>query len=340
MEGILTNPIVTGKTTFAGVAFAVEPVVTEEEYEGIKRQLAKNKRNARKKPERLYLVGGLLFCGRCGRRMYGRVKRDKRRGDYWWRTYFCASGIYPREDKRCGLRSVSVPKIESFVWSLAKKLLTDSDKLWAAVKARHMDISANDLITEDELKTYDRRLRQLEAEKSRVLSLYGKSEIITIEEVEQKVGEIKAEIAEVSADRQKHLGAKGDLEEKKRRLDEAVKHFKSIRSRLDDFSPEERKKLVDLLFSRLTLNWDDQTQEYKLDVEVQIPIFQDEEKDVVNTASFVLEELKGGVVRENIPIGSPENVPLLCKGDRGRRRRRAQHPLPLPADLLSLESRI
>jgi uncharacterized protein (UPF0335 family) len=81
---------------------------------------------------------------------------------------------------------------------LAKDLVKDSKRIWLAVNSRHMDIEVNDLCTDDQLQMFNKRLKKLEAEKSRLITLFGRSEIITVEELEEKVGEIKAAISEVA----------------------------------------------------------------------------------------------------------------------------------------------
>ena len=319
---MLKNPIIVGRATYAGIEIPVEPVVTPEEFDLIQKQLRKNRRVFGNAPKNEYLLRGILYCKRCGCRMRGQAKKDKRRnssrGPYVWRVYKCPSGTYPREDVSCGLRSINVAKIEGFVWELTKELVSDSEKMWEAVKARNLDLATDELCTQDTLEAYDRRVKELNRERSRYLDLYGKSEIITVEELEKKIAEVDRELRGIEKDRREYQESHVDLQEKREILEKATEHLKSISSRLDEFTFEEKAELINLLFSRIELSWDEEKKEYSLDFEAQVPVFQDQGEELRGSDSFVMGEPRGEKSQGKV-TESGEKIRLpRCKDDQHR----------------------
>ena len=275
IRGMLINPIIIGKAKYDGVEILAPAIVSEEEFRQIKLQLKKNRTSAKRNTKEFYLLRRLLYCKRCGSALYGHKKRDYRRKNYIDQAYSCPSGRFKQDIPSCGLRRLYLPRIEEYIWNLTMELVTNSEKLNKAVRGKHLDLSANELFNEDQIKTYNASIKQYQGELDRILSLYARTEIITVEELEKKAGGIKAKIREAEEARNGLLEARDRILDQKKHLDNAQEYFKSIRSRLDTFSDNQKRELIQLLWKRITVDWNEAKNEHILELEGAIPIFKE-----------------------------------------------------------------
>lgn len=81
----------------------------------MKRRSATGKQNARE----TYLLSGILYCGRCGKPMYGH--RQKRRADYIYYSYECSTKHRTRE---CSQRCIERDRIETAVCNYVRQLIS------------------------------------------------------------------------------------------------------------------------------------------------------------------------------------------------------------------------
>lgn len=88
---------------------AFPAIVTKEEYQKVLRKMEQNQhKGARNKAVHDYLLSGKIFCGHCGRAMYGET-RPRRGVDY---SYYTCNG---RRAKICDKHSVRCDKLEKEV---------------------------------------------------------------------------------------------------------------------------------------------------------------------------------------------------------------------------------
>jgi site-specific DNA recombinase len=148
------------------IVVPVPAIIDPDLWELAQAQLAHNRDQAqRNNTKHLYLLRGLLLCGRCGRRLVGA-----------WSPvaggrYVC-SARYPRSKPwSCEGRSVAAPKIEPLVWEYIRELLSDSDLLQARYAEGRGDpaVEGRD---ERERTRLERQLTALEREGQRLIDAY------------------------------------------------------------------------------------------------------------------------------------------------------------------------
>ena len=102
-----------GERSYDGELFEIEPIISKEVFskaETIRSARAVRFRTDRKSKIHNYLLGGLIFCGKCGRKMYGHTTGLNNH-------YFCSS---VEEGKKCGLHGVCKENIEAIVCQMVK----------------------------------------------------------------------------------------------------------------------------------------------------------------------------------------------------------------------------
>lgn len=113
VSGVLKDEWYAGIRRYHGVEYPIEPIVSKEVWDGCQRKL-KEKRTNVSTAKHPYLLGGLMYCGVCGKKMYGH--NDGGYGD----MYYCSSYEYGKSN-RCGLRWVRRQNMEAIVMEIVKR---------------------------------------------------------------------------------------------------------------------------------------------------------------------------------------------------------------------------
>jgi site-specific DNA recombinase len=148
----LANPRIAGWSTLHGEIVAEgqwEPLVDREAWETVRGLLASRTRDT---PPRVALLGGLIYCGKCGTRLVTGMARKGRR------IYRCPSAR-PGFDG-CGGTSAYLDRIEEIVESYAQARLSDPRVVKRIVELRSTS-GASQLVTE--AASLEARLLELEA---------------------------------------------------------------------------------------------------------------------------------------------------------------------------------
>ena len=114
ISNILRNKWYIGERTYNKQTYAIDPIIKPEQWRIVSSMLEQNAISFRSKKEstkHTYLLSGLLFCGICGKRMYGHYTGLNNH-------YFCSS---TEEGVKCGLRGVCKENIEAAVALVVKQ---------------------------------------------------------------------------------------------------------------------------------------------------------------------------------------------------------------------------
>lgn len=104
---VLKNKWYIGIRSYNGLTYDVPPIIEKEQFEKAELFLSQN-RTLPKNRKSIYLLSGLLFCGKCGSKMIGHKVRINS-------SYYCSS---LETGKKCGLEGIAKRNIEAIVWGL------------------------------------------------------------------------------------------------------------------------------------------------------------------------------------------------------------------------------
>lgn len=110
---IITNRWYIGERSYGGELYNIEPIISEvlfSEAEILRKERAANFRTNRVSKKHNYLLGGYIYCGKCGRKMYGHCTGQNNH-------YYCSSFD---EGKKCGLQGVCKENVEAIVCEVVK----------------------------------------------------------------------------------------------------------------------------------------------------------------------------------------------------------------------------
>lgn len=105
---ILTNPIYKGERLYKGDIYKSPVIIEPNIFDSIQDLLKKRKNTKNTTNKYFYLLKGIIYCGKCGSRMYGRKREDLSDNQY-----ICSSQRFKGEF--CGNRGINITKIEAIV---------------------------------------------------------------------------------------------------------------------------------------------------------------------------------------------------------------------------------
>ena len=181
MKKILLNPIYCGRSSYGD---SVEPLVSVELWEQVHARIEANKEIFRRQYERVGLLTGLIWCGRCGSRLgaksWGKLNRQ---------VYVCRSRIEKNTAKAKNANCKN-PVIERAV--LDEAVLDQIRQLKLSP-----DVPEESNIDAD-TAPYETRLKDLDRKQARLMDLY-ESGGIELDEIKGRLADIRRQKEEVQA---------------------------------------------------------------------------------------------------------------------------------------------
>lgn len=260
VSGILKDEWYVGIRRYHQKEYSIEPIVSKELWDACQKKLQQYRTNT-SNAKQTYMLGGLLFCGVCGRKLYGHS--DGGYGD----MYYCSSYEYGKDNK-CGLRWVRRQNLDAIVYDIVRRRVYSDITL--GIKSPFSDYFSVDKLKLNELekkiKTYKSLIKNTQdniSEKDKQISFliaqqakhyndpdnaarYEAAIDVFREEIEKSKNEILQH--EVSIEK---------LKKQKKTLASVSNKLKEIRD-LSDY--EESTTLVKTVVAKITLyNSDEQT---------------------------------------------------------------------------------
>lgn len=121
VSGVLKNEWYIGVRKYHKKEYSIKPIIDKKVWDECQEKL-KQKRTNISTAKHPYLLSNLLFCGVCGKKLYGH--NDGGYGD----MYYCSSYEYGKKNK-CGLRWIRRQNIEAIVMNIVKRRVY-SDVAW------------------------------------------------------------------------------------------------------------------------------------------------------------------------------------------------------------------
>ena len=231
----------------------ITPIIDQDTFTEAQRKLESNKAIKYTKPDRFYLLSGMVVCADCGRpyvsqtALRGRSRRAEDAQSYRHRA----------REGACMNRQISARILEPAVWEMVKSLLLEPEQLrkgYEQTRSKEREGQMRELAMKDELT---RNFNKLETRKQNLLKAYtdpdiglSKAEFISqrqmidteMESTTERLREIDSHLSQTAAPLQF----------------ESIERFsKEIRSRLTDEdwkpTPANMRKIIDLLHARVMI---------------------------------------------------------------------------------------
>lgn len=109
---ILRDEWYVGKRKYKGEVYSVPVIIEQDVFERVQARLTKYRVNI-STATNSYLLNGILYCGKCGKKLYGHT-------DEYNNMYYCSSQEFGKE-KRCGLRWIRQQNLDAIVFDIIRR---------------------------------------------------------------------------------------------------------------------------------------------------------------------------------------------------------------------------
>jgi DNA invertase Pin-like site-specific DNA recombinase len=256
--------------------FPFPTILTEDRWISLQNRINDNKsvhRNGNK-PIHNYLLKNLIYCGKDGNKLLGRIKSDER-------TYFCnmkRKEIRMKGEKPCSLPSPNLDFIERFVWDKLTSILSNSHLIKEEYKTQKLQNQTHKSSIESlekNLKSTENKLKEVEKKKSKIVNLYLDENIDkeTYKVEFQKLKDQEFELREVINDSKNNLFV---LVDSKGWLD-WIKSFElEVLSWGDNLDFHSKREKVEKYIKRINVNYLEDSKKYEIEIILRYPMISDE----------------------------------------------------------------
>ena len=277
VRGILTKSYYMGERVDKyGNKFQFPTILTEDRWISLQNRINDNKsvhRNGNK-PIHNYLLKNLIYCGKDGNKLLGRIKSDER-------TYYCnmkRKEIRMKGEKPCSLPSPNLDFIERFVWDKLTSILSNSHLIkeeYKTQKLQNQTHKSSIELLEKNLKSTENKLKEVEKKKSKIVNLYLDENIDkeTYKVEFQKLKHQEFELREVINDSKNNLFV---LVDSKGWLD-WIKSFElEVLSWGDNLDFHSKREKVEKYIKRINVNYLEDSKKYEIEIILRYPMISDE----------------------------------------------------------------
>ncbi|TPF18114.1 recombinase family protein [Priestia megaterium] len=215
-----------------------------------------------------YLLKQKIRCGHCGCKYSSytatSMSRSVRTGEVTskrqYRKYRCVNAThrkYGEGIERCRAKIIDAQLIEDYIWNnLVMEIVKNGDSILEDIKNTHSKPSQD---IQDMYDTLRLRIERLQEEKRRIVQLFKKGYIDEIEmdrDMESVNKGIKEQEKELSK-YEKQIFKLGKNETNVKMLGELFIKIKSLVTKKENITFEDKRKVIDLLIDEIIVTWDD-----------------------------------------------------------------------------------
>ncbi len=225
---------------------------TWQEWQGIQRQLDRNRELSPRNQKLSYLLRGMVFCKQDGRKYYGVPVHGKP-------YYRCSGRIKLLSDKPCSNKTVNAKWLEEAVWPEVEKVLRDPKLILTELEQRRQ--SGTDVAhLEERMKLNYSQLDALDEAETRYLRLYGAG-VSSLDKLKKECNRINMErerIKQDNVDLEKRIAEARELILTTERVKQVCD---LVSTGLANFSCEEKRIALEALSIKVWVDGDSVTVE-------------------------------------------------------------------------------
>jgi len=227
----------------------VPSIISQETFEAVQRQLARNRELCRRNTKREYLLSGLLACGNCGFKLVARTTDGRA-------YYCCGSKSGNNRPKICSAKNIRGDSLEEVVWESVSRLLSQPELIIEQVKNRGQANPSAYL--QANLDRVSHALGRKKVEADRMLDAY-KIGAIDLQTLKQKMDEIKNEEAglneeKLRLEKELHKAKAQELNEEK-----LYQFCQSLPTTLANLNFEDKRQIFREVIDRIVVDGNEVT---------------------------------------------------------------------------------
>lgn len=224
-------------------AIAVPALVDDATWYAAQRELVEHGKRGLRKTKHLYLLEGLATCAMCGAPI-GINSARQREGQVGY--YLCTTRRHTKRytgAARCALPMRRTVDVDAAAWRELARMVATPDLLEETIARHRAGAAQEGQDWAGDLRRYEQRLEQLERAEGVVLERYRRglvSETVMDKHLEAASRERQVLADQVATARRAQALAAADT----RQVDGVLATLATLRARLEDASPEDRRELA------------------------------------------------------------------------------------------------
>lgn len=234
-----------GRYRYGKLSITCPAIVTPEEQEAVQATRDRNRRMSTRNAKRLYLLRGLVTCGTCGSSYVGRDIGSGTKGSRY-AYYFCWSR---KRGEHCGPH-VRTEDLETRVWDEVCTWIRHPEEVIERFRARLRESVTDGDALEAELGTIERPLGQMDAERSRIFTLFRKN-LMNERDLTEQLAAIDAERATL-VDRREQLATRlAELQQRETAIMTAEQTLRGLQGRINVAETADKTDIIHLLVKQV-----------------------------------------------------------------------------------------
>ena len=270
--------MVAKKSVEERILIPVTPMVTEEIFQRVQRQLEKNRRTSPRNTKVVHMLQHLLLCRGCGK-PFGARSRNTRHGKPLKtpeRFYGCRGMKQSPGAYHCRKTTeLNATTLETVVWKEVTQAFAEPEALLKILKARNAVAAEKARTIRAELDRATEQLGKKNLELQQVLT-YARQNLLSADELKPQLAQVREQKQHWEEEMRILKQKLGSLQAGAGNLEDAKKLCLSVRERLVDATPQQKKEFLRLVVECI---WVDES--YNLDIEVVIPKLEKQANDVI-----------------------------------------------------------
>ncbi|MDO8452045.1 MAG: recombinase family protein [bacterium] len=230
------------------------PIITPEMFEATKNQLLKNREFAKRNQKREYLYSKIIYCGKCGYKMFSGFQPPKRKWPGAGGNYY--HGVYRNDQpagttKRCEWCPVYAESRLEPIWECLKEVLKNPKNMFDPLE-KYLFREENPENVKVRLEEIGTELSSVREKQSRVDELYinGQIDQSKYKEHNSTNSIEEKKLSDEATRLRQSLLTKKEKVEREVAIREA---YEQVKKRLETISFEEKAKIIRLFIERVTL---------------------------------------------------------------------------------------
>ncbi len=250
-------------------------IVAPEMIELAQLQLNKNREFASRKSKLLYLFAKLVYCNKCGFKLFGAfhppVKKDNKGSKYYRGIHKSSSAMrYVMNSQRCDwCGEIAENRLEP-IWEAIKSLL-DSPEYTFNKLQKYMDRNVDKNKTKERLKEIDKEFSGIEEKRRRVDVLYSETRRIDYAEYRRRLSDYDKDEESLSKEKIQLIKLLENKNYRKDRIKSLEALQEKVKKSLENPSYEDKYKIIHLLVNRITLFLNNNEAEVELNL---LPVYE------------------------------------------------------------------
>lgn len=189
-----------------------------------------------------YLLSGLIFCGKCGRKYNGYTVLDKNYNKLY--HYYCCAGRTIKELKiDCNMPNFRIEIVDQAIWEKIRELIKEPKILRDAIGGEEKE---KDSITETDIRHLDKLIEENKVEQNRILRLYRKGKI-TEQQLDDQLREIEKAYSILVLNKEQFKSQLTEKTQRANQLKNIEQRLRELNSKIDNYSFEEKRFLIRLI---------------------------------------------------------------------------------------------